>query len=80
MLSYFGIDAYCETVEYVVHRTDKKEEGTTIRNKGARFEPATQDLINQAQPGDYYYFDDVKARCPGDKVARKLGSLTFKIK
>jgi hypothetical protein len=36
--------------------------------------------LNLAKPGDAYYFNNVRARCPGDVAGRKINSLVFQIK
>jgi hypothetical protein len=37
-------------------------------------------LANLAKPGDTYYFDNVKALCPGDPAGRPINSMVYKIK
>ncbi|MEY3249648.1 MAG: hypothetical protein RL742_1691, partial [Bacteroidota bacterium] len=32
------------------------------------------------KPGDTYFFDDIKVKCPGDNIPRNLGGLSFKIR
>ena len=39
-----------------------------------------QNLIRRARPGDTYYFDNVRARCPGDPAARKINAMVFTIR
>lgn len=79
-LDNFDFDATCQiqgfTLVYVASRQDPVE----VINAGARYNDRSRRLVNQAKPGDIYYFDDVKARCPGDKVGRPINSMVFKIK
>lgn len=79
-LDNFDFDATCQiqgfTLVYVASRQDPVE----VINAGARYNSQSRRLVNQAKPGDIYYFDDVKARCPGDKVGRPINSMVFKIK
>ncbi|NRA49891.1 MAG: hypothetical protein HRU12_12225 [Phaeodactylibacter sp.] len=79
-LDNFDFDATCQiqgfTLVYVASRQDPVE----VINAGARYNDRARRLVNQAKPGDIYYFDDVKARCPGDKVGRPINSMVFKIK
>ncbi len=79
-LDNFDFDAKCAiqgfTLVYVAARQDPVE----VINAGARYNAASRRMVNQAKPGDIYYFDDVKARCPGDKVGRPINSMVFKIK
>ena len=49
-------------------------------NAGARYNAKSKELINKAKPGDIYYYDNVKAKCPGDPAGRKINSMVFKIK
>ena len=80
IITGFGFEARCTVESYVVTRIAKRYEGNALLNKGARFEPHIQQLIDLAAPGDQYFFDDIMARCPGDESARNLGGLIFKIK
>ena len=41
------------------------------------FNAAAKKLIEAAAPGDFYYFEDIKAQCPGGEI--KLNSLVFRI-
>ncbi len=79
-LDNFDFDARCTiqgfTLVYVAARQDPVE----VINAGARYNAQARRLVNRAKPGDIYYFDDVKARCPGDKVGRPINSMVFKIK
>ncbi|MCB0552036.1 MAG: gliding motility protein GldM [Phaeodactylibacter sp.] len=79
-LDNFDFDATCQiqgfTLVYVASRQDPVE----IINAGARYNDAAQRMVQKAKPGDIYYFDDVKARCPGDNVGRPINSMVFKIK
>jgi len=79
-LDNFDFDAKCAiqgfTLVYVAARQDPVE----VINAGARYNAASRRLVNEAKPGDIYYFDDVKARCPGDNVGRPINSMVFKIK
>ena len=52
----------------------------TVTNTIYEFNEKVQSMVNQAGPGDQYFFDNVKAKCPGDGAPRNLGALSFKIK
>jgi hypothetical protein len=69
----------CDTKGYNLTRISGKGDPITCENTGARYNPHTQDMINLAQPGDIYFFDDIRVMCPGDGTARNLGSMKFKI-
>ncbi len=36
-------------------------------------------VVSQAKAGDYYFFENIKAKCAGDEVTRKLAAITVKI-
>jgi len=70
----------CDMVSFQVSYVPNGQEAVTVTNNGARFTPQVPELIHKAKPGDQYFFDEVKVRCPGDIAARNLGSLSFTIK
>jgi hypothetical protein len=80
IMTGLDIDASCETIRYELTYLAKGQAPVTITNLGARFGPEAQALIQKAKPGDQYFFDDVKVRCPGDVGGRNLGGLSFTIK
>ncbi len=81
VLQGFDFDVRCEIVGFEVTYYKKRQDPSPpIANGGAKWNDRVQGMINQAAPGDIYYFDDIKARCPGDSNPRPLGSLSFKIK
>lgn len=80
VLENFDFDAVCEVVGYEVTYLAKRQDPVTLYNTGAKFNGSVQDYISRAKPGDAYFFDEVKVKCPGDASARNLGSLVFRIK
>ncbi|MBK6929625.1 MAG: hypothetical protein IPH12_01735 [Saprospirales bacterium] len=80
VLENFDFDAKCDVVGYTVAYQKKRADVVEKNNSGARYNADVQDMIRKAQPGDVYYFLDIKAKCPGDIAARKLGDLVFKIR
>jgi hypothetical protein len=80
VLENFDFDARCNVVRYEVTYLPKRQDPVTRINVGARFNQNTQEFINKAQPGDSYFFDDIKVQCPGDISERNLGALAFRIK
>jgi hypothetical protein len=73
-------DFKCDIVSFDVSKYGPKQEGATLTNIGPQFNPKVQQLIQKAKSEDTYYFDNVKARCPGDILSRELGSYVFQIK
>lgn len=80
VLENFDFDARCViqgfNLIYAAPRQDPKE----ISNPGATFGAEARAEINKAKPGDRYFFDNVRAKCPGDSGTRKINSLVFRIR
>jgi hypothetical protein len=79
VMENFDYDTGCEIVGFETTYLPRKNDVVTIENSGGRFNPAVQKLISQAAPGDAYFFDDIKVKCPGDEASRNINSLEFKI-
>lgn len=79
-LDNFDFDAKCKIEGFIMTRVAKRSDPVDAPNRGARFSGQAERLKNMATPGDIYYFENIKARCPGDAAARKINSLVFKIR
>jgi hypothetical protein len=79
-LDNFDFDARCEIQGYNLVYVPKRQDPVESVNPGARYNAKSRRLVNQAKPGDIYYFENVKARCPGDRAGRNINSMVFKIK
>ena len=79
-LDNFDFEARCEIQGFKLVRIAKRQDPITVSNPGGRFNSDSERLIRAATPGDTYYFQDVKGKCPGDPAGRKLNSLVFTIK
>lgn len=79
-LDGFDFDAKCNIQGYNLVYVAKRQDPVEAVNKGGRYNDKSKRLVMKAKPGDIYYFDNVKARCPGDKVGRPINSMVFKIK
>ena len=79
-LDNFDFDAKCNIQGYNLVYVAKRQDPVEAVNKGGRYNDKSKRLVMKAKPGDIYYFDNVKARCPGDKVGRPINSMVFKIK
>lgn len=80
VLENFDFEAKCDIVGFEVTYLPKRQDPVTKQNGGARWNGDVQDWINKAKPGDAYFFDDIKTKCPGDAVPRNIGGLAFKIR
>ena len=79
-LDNFDFDAKCTIQGFKLVYVASRQDPVESVNGGARYNSQAKRLVQKAKPGDIYYFDDVKARCPGDKVGRPINSMVFKIK
>jgi hypothetical protein len=80
ILEGFDFDAKCDVVGFEINYLPKRQDVVTAVNSGARWNSQAAGLIEKAKPGDTYFFDDVKCKCPGDAASRNIGTLTYKIK
>ena len=79
-LDNFDFDARCEIQGFEMVRVPQRQDPISVVNPGGRFNGDAQRLARAAKPGDTYYFNNVKGRCPGDNAGRKLNSLVFQIR
>ncbi|MBI5916840.1 MAG: hypothetical protein HY842_15805 [Bacteroidetes bacterium] len=79
-LMNFDFEARCEIQGFNLVKVAKREDPVETSNSGGSFNGKAQNLVQSAKPGDTYYFQEVKARCPGDVAGRKINSMVFRIK
>lgn len=79
-LEDFVFDAKCDIVSFDVTRAPERGDAVLENNNGGTFAGRVQNLVSMAGSGDRYFFENIKARCPGDNVSRQLPSLTFTIR
>lgn len=79
-LENFDFEARCEIQGFNLVKVSKREDPAEAPNNGGSFSGKASNLVNAAKPGDTFYFENVKARCPGDAAGRKINSLVFRIK
>jgi len=83
MLSNFDFDVRCLPGSYSLVRVGKNEdpvEAFMCEKHQGKYSESARKLVDKAQPGDIYYFDQVTCKCPGDMEERKINSLVFKVK
>lgn len=78
-LENFDFDAKCEIMGYQLVRVPRRQDPQLAPNKGGSYNADAKGLIDQAKAGDTYYFENVKAKCPGDQSGRDINQLVFKI-
>ncbi|MEO1258972.1 MAG: GldM family protein [Bacteroidota bacterium] len=79
-LDNFDFDAKCQIQGFNLVKVAKRSDPVEVVNQSGRFNSKAANLTRSAKPGDTFYFENVKARCPGDKAGRKINSLVFRIK
>ena len=79
-LENFDFDAKCKIDGFTLTKVAKRQDPIQHTNRGGRFDDKARRMVGSAKPGDTYYFENVKARCPGDAAGRKINSMVFKIK
>lgn len=79
-LDNFDFDARCDIQGFTLVRVPKREDPVDSPNNGGTYNDKSSRLVEMARPGDTYYFQEVKAKCPGDSAGRKINSLVFSIK
>lgn len=79
-LENFDFDARCEIQGYELVYQAARQDAVPSVNSGGRYNDKSLRLVQQAKPGDRYFFENVRARCPGDQTGRKINDLVFKIK
>jgi gliding motility-associated protein GldM len=79
VLENFDFDAKCNILGYqMVRVADGKGERSV--NAGANYNADSQRLAGKAQPGNIYYYENIKCKCPGDAASRSLPDLIIRIK
>lgn len=76
LLEGFDFDAKCDVQDFLVVRVRKGDAAEAV-NRGSRFGSEARRLIDNAQRGDVFYFDNIKVKCPGDTAPRNLGGMIF---
>jgi hypothetical protein len=79
-LDNFDMDMNCVIQSYNLYYVCKRCDPIELQGSGARFTGRISTVIRQAKPGDQYAFTNVKVRCPGDAVGRRVNGLSFKIR
>lgn len=79
-LDNFDFEATCQVAGFNLVYVPKRQDAIPSENRGARYNDKSRRLVNRASPGDIYYFENVRAKCPGDSATRKINGMVFKIR
>jgi gliding motility-associated protein GldM len=80
VLEGFDFDAKCSIQSFTMVRVPRREDPVPAVVNGGAFDEKAQRLVQAAKPGDLYNFYSIKARCPGDAIARDIGGMNFFVK
>ena len=80
VLDGFDFDAKCDIAGFQVVRVPKRQDAELAINRGGRYTPEALRIVKKAVPGDKFFFENIKCKCPGDPVSRDLGTMVFNIK
>ena len=75
----FDYDINCILISFDIIYVPKGEDPVNISNSGPEFTERALEYIRKAAKGDYYYFENIMLRCPGDKKMRSIDGAVFKI-
>ncbi len=78
-LQNFDIDMNCIIVSFDLIYIPKGKDPISTSNSGGKFTGKALKYVQEAASGDYYYFEKIMARCPGDRQAQNIDSMIFKI-
>jgi len=78
-LEGFDFDARCNIGGFLLVRIAKRQDPEFAPNQGAKIAGQAAALQAKAVPGDKYFFQDIKCKCPGDPAERNLGQLVFDV-
>ena len=80
VLENFDFDARCDILGFNLVRVAKRQDPEAAINRGASYNSEARALVDKARPGDKYFFENVKAKCPGDPAGRKINDMVFNIR
>ncbi len=80
VLENFDFDAKCNVVGFRLVRVAKRQDPQFAVNKGGKYGGEAQSLVKKATPGDKYFYEDIKCKCPGDPAPRDIGQMVFNIR
>lgn len=79
VLEDFAFDARCAISGFELVYVPKREDAVPSTNAGGSFNTKSKNMVRMASPGDKYYANNIRAKCPGDKVTREIGTMVFDI-
>ncbi|MEL7162201.1 MAG: GldM family protein, partial [Bacteroidota bacterium] len=78
-LENFDFEAKCRIQGYTLVYAPRGGDAIQSVNPNGPFSETSRRLVQRARPGDRYFIDNIKARCPGDQAGRPIGQMVFNI-
>ncbi|HRV84559.1 MAG TPA: gliding motility protein GldM [Saprospiraceae bacterium] len=78
-LDGFDFDAKCNITGYRMVRVAPRQDPEITVNAGASFSDDATRIRDKAKPGDRFFFENIRCKCPGDAAARKLPNIAISI-
>ena len=78
-LDGFDFDAKCNITGYRMVRVAPRQDPEITVNAGASFTDDAVRIRDKAKPGDRFFFENIRCKCPGDAAARKLPNIAISI-
>lgn len=69
----------CEITSFNLTYVRKGQDPEAVSNHTGVFEMRTKELLNKADKGDIYYFDNIRCQCGSEEEERKMGAMVFSI-
>lgn len=80
ILEGFDFEARCNIQSFRLVYVAKRQDAVIEANTGGTYSSGSRRLVAKARAGDVYIFDDIKARCPGDRAGRSLPNIVYNIR
>ncbi len=78
-LENISLSANCNVVSYTLVCLTPGQEPIEIENQGGAFQEQARQLVDQAQAGDVFLFEEVRVQCPGDGVPRVVPGMAVRV-
>jgi len=77
VLQGFDFDAKCNIAGFSLVRVPRRADPEVVVNPGGTFNGDSKRILGKAVPGDRFFFENIKCKCPGDVASRDLGTMSF---
>lgn len=77
VLQGFDFDAKCNISGFQLVRVPRRDDAEVAVNPGGTFNGDSKRILGKAVPGDRFFFENIKCKCPGDIASRDLGTMSF---